>query len=114
MTATDEAVHRWSIEPLKRIANLPESKRIITKYGKVMHHDTMIFWNLQIGFICWMRVSNQMDRPEYNSLLRSISSKSKIPLKDVKILAKLMLAQIKAGLLATGQIPTSVKGGKDG
>lgn len=113
MTAQEEAKRRWSIERLNRIAALPESQRIIAKYGDHIHRDVANLWHLTLGFMCVMRASGKIQRSEFYAILPALSKEAKIPLKDLKVIAKLQLAMTEAMLLGSGEMPVSIKGGHD-
>lgn len=113
MTAKKRATRQWSSDRFQRIKNLPESKRIAEKYGDFMHREAAAPWSLLLGFACLMRASHKMPRSEFNSTLAAISRDSRIPLKDLKKIARLHLAMNEAMLIGSGEMPIIVEGEKN-
>ena len=104
------AQRRWSAERFARYRNRPDAKRVANQYSEWMRSDAGMEAMLQLSSSIWLLVAGKLSRPHFKAQLRQIAKAARVPIDDLKIMAKGIEEMICCSLYGSGQSTPTAEG----
>jgi len=111
MNAGANARDRWSAERLARWQGRPHAKRVAGQYSEWIRSDAGMLVMIQLSGSIWLLVAGKLSRTHFKAQLRQIAKAARVPIDDLKIIAKGIEEMIRCSLYGSGQLtPTAGEG----
>lgn len=112
MNASANARERWSAERLARWQSRPDAKRVARQYSEWVRSEAGMLVMLQLSSSIWFLVAGKLSRMHFKAQLRQIAKAARLPIDDLKIMAKGIEEIIRCGLYGSGQLTPSAGEGE--
>lgn len=108
LSASATARERWSAERFARFRDRPDAKRVAAQYAEWSRSDAGMPVMIQLCGSIWLLVGGKLSRPHFKAQLRQIAKAARVPIDDIKIMAKGIEEMIRCSLYGSGQLtPTA-------
>ena len=110
VSAIATARERWSAERFARFHDRPDVKRIARRYAGRVRTDTGLLTMTQVAGLVMLLVAGKLSRAHFKAELRKIGKSGRVPIDDLKIIARTIEETVRCGLYGSGQLAPASRG----